>query len=121
MNQDIKSNLYPCAHCSQSGTCSSGEEGHSCYVCIGENELKGKSYVGIVCGVCNGIGLVEPKTERINKRIEPILAIFIIYSLLLGVYISALLNSQYFSEILAFSGTLLGSIVTYYFSNKTRE
>lgn len=84
--------------------------------CIRSNELKGKEYMGLLCGSCNGIGLSEPRTERINKRIKPILAIAIIFSLLAGIFVSAMLKSPYFSEILAFSGTLLGSIVGYYFS-----
>ncbi|WP_216642778.1 hypothetical protein [Hydrocarboniclastica marina] len=51
-----------------------------------------------------------------NKRIKPLLAIAIIFSLLGGVFVSAILSSPYFSQILAFSATLLGSIVAYYFS-----
>lgn len=41
---DIKSNLYPCAHCEGSGTCRNGEQQLSCAVCIKESELKGKSF-----------------------------------------------------------------------------
>lgn len=33
---DIKSNLYPCAHCEGSGTCRNGEQQLSCAVCIKE-------------------------------------------------------------------------------------
>lgn len=117
MENEIKANLYPCAHCGQSGTCTSGKDGQSCMACIAANELKGKEHFGLLCGSCNGLGMAEPRTERMNKRIKPILAIAIIFSLLGGIFFSAALKSPYFSQILAFSGTLLGSIVTYYFSN----
>lgn len=116
LDHEIKSNLYPCAHCSQTGTCASGPDGSSCLVCLKINEVKGKLIFGIICGSCNGIGLAEPRTERINKRIKPVLAIGFMFSLLAGVYVAASLNSAYFHEILVFSTTLLGSIVGYYFS-----
>ena len=116
MDHEIKSNLYPCAHCSQTGTCTSGEGGSSCLACIEANELKGKLIHGLLCGSCNGLGLAEPKTERMNKRIKPVLSIVLIFSLLMGIYMAAIFESPYFSEILAFSGTLLGSVVGYYFS-----
>ena len=121
MDHEIKANLYPCAHCKQTGTCSSGENNSSCLACIKANELKGKSAYGLMCGACNGLSLAEPRTERMNKRIKPVLAMTIIFCLLFGIYISAALNSDFFSEILAFSGTLLGSIVGYYFSIKSNS
>lgn len=116
MDHQIKANLYPCAHCSETGTCSSGVNGSSCLACVTTNDLKGKELYGLACGVCNGLGLAEPRTERMNKRIKPILAMALIFSLLGGIFVSAMLESPYFSQILAFSGTLLGSIVGYYFS-----
>lgn len=118
MEHQIKANLYPCAHCGETGTCSSGIDGSSCLACVKSNELKGKELYGLACGICNGLGLAEPRTERINKRIKPILAMALIFFLLGGVFVSAMLESHYFSQILAFSGTLLGSIVGYYFSIK---
>ena len=119
MDHEIKSNLYPCAHCNQTGTCNSGENNASCLACIKANDLKSKNACGLMCGSCNGIGLAEPRTERMNKRIKPVLAMVIILCLLFGIYLSAIFQSSFFSEILAFSGTLLGSIVGYYFSIRT--
>lgn len=116
MDHNIKANLYPCAHCGETGTCSTGKDGGSCLACIKANELKGKELYGIACGICNGLGQAEPRTERMNKRIKPLLAVAIIFSLLSGVFLSAIVSSPYFSQILAFSGTLLGSILAYYFS-----
>ena len=116
MDTEIRANLYPCAHCKQTGTCMSGSDGKSCLACVKLNALEGKELVGVPCGCCNGLGMAEPRTERINKRIKPLLAFGIIVGLLSGVFISAILKSPYFSEILAFSGTLIGSVVGYYFS-----
>ena len=118
MDYDVIANLYPCAHCSETGTCSTGSEGKSCSVCVDASDIDGKDHFGIVCAVCNGIGKAEPKTERMNKRIKPILAISIIYTLIAAIFISAMFKSEYFSEILAFSGTLLGSVIAYYFTSR---
>jgi len=78
--------------------------------------LKGKELYGLACWVYNGLGLAEPRTERLNNRIKPVLLMMLIFFLLSGIFVSAMLESPYFSQILAFSGTLLGSIVGYYFS-----
>lgn len=77
---EIKSNLYPCAHCEQTGICRSGSDGFSCNACIKRNELKGQNYLGLACGICGGIGQAEPMTERMNKRTAPLLAISIVLS-----------------------------------------
>jgi hypothetical protein len=115
----IKSNLYPCAHCSGIGTCNSGSGEFSCAVCIQSHELKGKEYAGLPCGVCGGIGQAEPRTERINKRMPVIMGFTVVMLLMLGVFISAIFKSQYFSEILAFSGTLIGTVLGYYYSGRS--
>lgn len=113
---EIKSNLYKCEHCS--GTCKNGKDSCSCAVCINENEVKrGKEYFGLPCAICNGLGQAEPKTERINKRITPILALIVVILLLFGVFATAMIESKYFSEILAFSGTLVGMILGFYYSS----
>ncbi len=115
---DIKSNLYPCAHCGGGGTCRNGEQQQSCAVCIKENELKGKSFAGLPCAVCGGIGQAEPKTERINKRLPALVGLLVIFTLLLSVLLCGILQSRYFSEVLAFSGPLIGSVLAYYYSSQ---
>lgn len=53
-----------------------------------------------------------------NKRIAPVLAIYLT-GILLGLLTYALImESQYFTELLAFSSAIIGSVVGYYFSNK---
>lgn len=116
--QEIKANLYPCKHCNETGTCSSGKDGSSCQACVRHHELKAKQqYFGLACGTCNGIGQAEPMTERVNKRTKPMLAIAIVFLVLIFTFILALLKNQHFTEFLAFAGTLMGSVTAFYFSH----
>lgn len=116
--QEIKANLYPCKHCNETGTCSSGENGSSCSACVKYHELKGKQqYFGLACGTCNGVGQAEPTTERINKRVKPILSMVIVFLLLVFSMLLALTNNKYFPEFIVFAGTIIGSVTTFYFSN----
>lgn len=117
MMEDIKSNLYPCAHCGGTGTCNNGPDNKSCSSCIKKNELKGKDHFGLLCGSCGGIGMAEPMTERLNKRTKPLLAMGIVFSVLVIVFSFAFTKHENFSEILVFASTLIGSITGYYFSS----
>jgi hypothetical protein len=116
--QEIKANLYHCAHCEGSGTCRTGYDGRSCTACVNKNELKGKDHFGIMCGSCGGLGQAEPITERMNKRAAPILASVIVIPLLMGIFWAAVAESKFFSEILTFSSALIGTIIGFYFSGK---
>ncbi|WMN61765.1 molecular chaperone DnaJ (plasmid) [Pseudoalteromonas xiamenensis] len=114
---DIKSNLHPCKHCNETGTCTSGEKESSCIACAKYHELKrSQTYIGLACGTCGGLGQSEPLTERINKRTKPLLAMTIVFVLLICVTVLAFSNNPNFSAFLAFAGTLIGSITTFYFS-----
>ena len=115
--EDIKANLFPCAHCEGTGTCRNGKNKTSCQACIKSNELKGKEFEGLLCGSCGGLGQTEPYTERLNKRIKPILSMVIVLTLLIMLMILSLLENPHFTEILAFSTTLIGTIIAYYFSS----
>ncbi|WP_050922241.1 hypothetical protein, partial [Vibrio harveyi] len=119
--ENITSNLHECKHCSGSGTCSSGGDSKSCLSCAKKADLpfwSRKNQQGLICGSCGGIGRAEPLTERMNKRIAPLLAIYLVVILLVFLILSAFTNNQYFSEILAFSSAIIGSVVGYYFSNR---
>jgi len=118
---DIKSNLYPCAHCQESGTCHNGEHNQSCNLCIKRNELKGKEHSGLACGICGGLGRTEPLTERINKRVAPVLSICIILPLLAMVFGAMVMKSDYFTEILAFASAIIGTVVGFYFSSGSKS
>lgn len=115
--EQIKANLYSCAHCGGTGTCKNGPNEASCAACSKYYELKGKEYFGLACGTCGGLGLAEPATERINKRTKPLLAIVIVFVMLTILFILAFTNNQHFTEILAFASTLIGGVVTYYFTS----
>ena len=114
---EIKSNLYPCKHCSETGVCSSGKDNASCMACVKYHGLKKNiEFVGLACGTCGGLGQSEPVTERMNKRTKPLLAISIVFMVLLFLFFLGITNNAYFSEFLAFSGTLIGGITAFYFS-----
>lgn len=116
---ELKSNLYPCKHCGETGTCTSGEGGAGCAVCIKNHELKKSAAAfGITCGSCGGLGLAEPMTERMHKRLPTILSLILVTLLIFLSFILAALNNDHFTEFLAFSAALLGSIVTFYFSRQ---
>jgi positive regulator of sigma E activity len=70
-----------------------------------------------MCGSCGGIGQAEPLTERMNKRMAPLLAILLTISLLLMIASAAVFKSTYFSELLAFGSAIIGAVVGFYFSN----
>jgi len=78
---------------------------------------KSKAYFGLSCAACNGIGQAEPKTERINKRVTPVLAMGIVLLLLIFIFALAMAGNPHFPEFLAFSETLIGSITAFYFTH----
>jgi hypothetical protein len=116
---EIKSNLYPCKHCGETGTCTSGEGGVGCAVCMKNHELKKSAAAfGITCGSCGGLGLAETRTERMHNRLPTMLAIVFVMFLLIFTFMLAILENKNFPAFLAFSAALLGSIVTFYFSRQ---
>ena len=119
--KDIILNLHDCKHCEGKGTCKNGREESSCLACAKKNDLpfwKQSNQYGLLCGSCGGIGKAEPLTERMNKRIAPMLAIFLVSGLLCLIFWAAISESPFFSELLAFSSAIIGSVVGYYFSGK---
>lgn len=121
---EIMANLHECKHCSGTGTCTNGKDSFSCIACAKSNELvfwKQSNQIGLICGSCGGIGKAEPMTERMNKRIAPVLAIILVISLLTLILITMLINNRYFSEVLTFSSTTIGIIIGFYFSKNTNS
>ena len=116
-DHEIRANLHPCKHCNETGICSSGNNHSSCIACVKYHELRrNKEYKGLACGTCGGLGKAEPYTERLNKRTKPLLAIGIVFLLLICLTVLAFFKNQHFPEFLAFAGTLIGSITTFYFT-----
>jgi len=115
---NIKVNLHACKHCNETGTCTSNESESSCVACIKYHELnKRKTYTGLACGTCGGLGQSEPMTERLNKRVKPLLALSIVLCLMICTMVLAFTNNPHFATFLAFSATLIGSVTTFYFSS----
>jgi hypothetical protein len=110
-----------CAHCAGTGTCKNGPNGTSCVVCIRKNKLykasgnkPKKEYEGIVCSVCKGRGIILKKGTWLKKNFPPILAVMIVYFSL------ALIMIHPNDNLVAFAGTLIGSITGYYFGGKSK-
>jgi len=121
--KEITVNLHECKHCSGIGTCKNGKDESSCLACARKNDLpfyNQKNQFGLLCGSCGGIGMAEPLSERMHNRIAPMLAISLVVGLLAIISWAAFSNSQFFSELLAFSSAIIGSVVGYYFSNKEK-
>jgi hypothetical protein len=104
--------LLRCAHCSGSGSCNSGKDGASCYVCTRKSNGK-DTQVGLVCSVCDGQGYTEPKTDRIRKRMGPLLAMLLCYFMLFLVLRT--IGKPDLDKILPFAGAIIGSITGFYF------
>jgi len=51
----------------------------------------------------------------------PMLAIFLVVGLLVIISVAALIESPFFSELLAFSSAIIGSVIGYYFSKNINE
>ena len=118
--KEMTVNLYECRHCDGLGTCKSGENGASCLACYKKNELpflSRKNQFGLLCGSCGGIGKAEPLTERMHNRIAPMLAVIMVFSLLVIISVAAFNESPFFSELLAFSSAIIGSVIGFYFSS----
>lgn len=116
---DVKATLHPCAHCERTGTCSRAANGASCAACVKNSAIKGSGHVGLPCGICGGLGHAEAKTERINKRVQPLLAVVTLYLLMAAIFASAATKSPYFSEILAFASPLIGVVLAFYFTTRS--
>lgn len=60
-------------------------------------------------------------TERVHHRIRPLLALTLVFGAFFFLIWAGIVNSPLFTEILAFSATLLGAIVGHYFSGAHNE
>jgi hypothetical protein len=109
--------LFACAHCNGTGTCSTGDSGCSCNACA-RNANEKRGCVGLSCGVCNGIGIAELRSDRLRRTIVPALAILIVAVGFIVILFSAVTNNPHFSEILAFCSGLIGVVIGYYFAGK---
>lgn len=115
---DIQANLYECLHCKGEGTCRNAEKGNSCAACVKLNDLKGTHH-GLICRACGGIGKADTLTERIGNRTPSLLAIFTIAGLFIILITAAATNNPHTNQLIAFSGGIIGTILGFYFSNRS--
>ncbi|WP_020161654.1 hypothetical protein [Cycloclasticus pugetii] len=113
--------LHDCAHCSGTGTCNHGENGDACAACVKKQELKRGNYMGLACGTCGGLGKTDTLTYRMNNRATPLLAISIICFCFILIFSFGLTKNPHFSEILTFSGTLVGAVTGHYFGKRSEQ
>jgi hypothetical protein len=124
-NQLGANNLYECKHCAGTGTCTSSN-GNSCGKCIQDakshipfsSKNKEIGSVGLVCSVCDGLGVAQTKTDKINSRAQFRLALWIVLPVLFVALIMVINGSRYFSQYLTFASTLIASITGFYFANR---
>ncbi len=117
---DASAEHMTCAHCEGTGTCKNGQNQTSCAVCRKHQQLTSAAIEdasGLVCSVCRGRGILEAMASRLRNRLVPCLALIIVCFVLLLVWDTH--DKENFGEILAFSGTLIGSITGYYFGGKS--
>ncbi len=112
-----------CRHCDGTGTCSNGEDGHSCASCA-EKAREGpfpfvkrklSSTKGLPCGSCQGYGDIEGRVWQLQSTIGPILGGVIVALVLLIIAGIAVTSPTHHAEILTLLGTLAGGVVGFYF------
>jgi len=113
-NADLPVRL-DCSHCDCSGVCTV-DNGTSCGTCLKEAGLNGDSKI-VKCEVCSGVGKVEPKTERLARRI-PVLIIFVVLGVFYYYIAIHATDSDRFDQIFPLVGSLTTMIVTFYFARK---
>ncbi len=117
-----------CRHCNGTGTCSNGENGNSCDSCAekareGSFPFAKKNIVstkGLPCSSCQGYGDIEGRAWHLQSTIGPALGLIVVAIVLLIVTMIAALSPTHHAEILTLLGTLVGSIVGYYFRGQHR-
>lgn len=108
---DVKTNLVPCAHCSETGTCRTGDNGSTCLKCVKLNEVKGALHYGLSCGCCGGLGKAEIMSDRDNKRLKPVISVLTVVFMAILLYASFVTQSQHFMLILYLFAALIAGIL----------
>jgi len=126
-----------CKHCSSTGTCKNAQDRRSCAVCRehwkekwlktyqksheATPELKDLDSDGLVCSVCEGLGVVEMQSSSWDYRFPGYLAIIFIFAAFgLIFYFYNDKGNGGFQQVLVFASTLIGSVTGYYFGGAKR-
>ena len=113
--QDSTIQWFDCPHCEGRGLCLLANE-KSCGTCIQDAKLKATAEV-VRCGVCEGMGKVEPKTMRLNSRM-PFMIVMVVLVIFYLYVLSNLIDGENFDQIFPLISALTTMIVTFYFSRK---
>jgi hypothetical protein len=108
-----------CQHCGTLGTCTTGNNGHSCARCkaVWVKEFgidPGKEYKGLVCSVCRGRGIAESHRVKWEYRFPAVLALIFVFLTFMLLYFRQRIGIDP-GLALTFAGTLIGSITGFYF------
>lgn len=115
---NVQATLYECLHCKGEGTCRNAENGSSCSACVKLNDLKGTHH-GLICRSCGGIGKADTMTERLDKRTAPLLAFSIVFGFMFIIFWASATKNPHTNQLIAFSGGIIGTILGFYFSNRS--
>lgn len=125
----ISEETLPCRHCSDSGTCSNGDDGNSCAACVNSHGLshtwflfKRLQYRGLVCGVCGGVLQAEIKAVRL-KRFFPfsfvaVLLMFTVSICFFAMSVDHSMVQQILSAWLALFSATGGAVLDRFILNK---
>jgi hypothetical protein len=117
--EDTVAERNRCGHCGGCGTCKN-DRGSSCAACIKRLKLDPpeSGFCGLPCSVCWGSGTVEPTSLKFQNRFVPILASVFVCLAFGAILVFGLGKNEHFGEVLAFAGTLIGSITGFYFAER---
>lgn len=118
MENNSEKDISACAHCLGKSTCLI-ENNCSCGTCLKEAKVKSDSKI-VVCSVCKGGGSSEIAAVITKNKIST----FIVAIVLLVFYFYAaisLVNNENFDKIFPVVGSLTTMIVTFYFSQKSKN
>ena len=121
------SEVVPCGHCGETGTCRTAEDGSSCDRCTTywrqqqQNFPKTGRCAGVVCSVCFGRGLAETASSQWDYRFPALLAVLFIAAAFGILLFFEGKHSVHFDKILVFVSTLVGSVTGYYFGGERRR
>src|ERR1051325_9616414 len=100
-----------CKHCTETGTCSNGENKTRCARCRAHwvqslpTNKPAQTETGIVCSVCWGKGVTEPTSSKWQNRFTPALAIGFVSLAFILVFVVALFRAEHLDQVLVFAGT----------------
>lgn len=111
-----------CGHCRGHGTCHTGRDGSSCFVCASDAQVPdlNSTHHGLPCSVCHGHGCGAPKEVKTNRLMNVYVTVFFSVAVF-GVLILSFWFPAHFDKVLTFSGTIIGSITGFYFAGRQRS